>query len=90
MESKCNRVHVFLISKHKSSLMVTKTYFRVNGALEAVNKKGGVFSKMDEHLLQSVALICGLYLHNSHLQKECKILENKCQVCVLDSKFIRW
>lgn len=50
------------------------------GVLEAVNKKDGHFSKMDEQILQSIALSCTLYLSHSHLRRECKRLENKCKV----------
>ena len=50
------------------------------GVLEAVNKKEGHFSKMDEQILQCIALSCTLYLSHSHLRRECKRLENKCKV----------
>ncbi len=50
------------------------------GVLEALNKKRGHFSKIDEQIIQSVALVCGLYLSHSHLKRECKRLETKCKV----------
>ncbi len=55
-------------------------FHRVMGVLEALNKKRGNFSKIDEQMIQSVALVCGLYLSHSHLKRECKRLETKYKV----------
>ncbi len=50
------------------------------GVIEALNKKLGKFTQLDEQNIQSVALICSLYLSHLNLKKECRRQENKYKV----------